>query len=671
MRRFLLALCALALPVAASAEIISGGVYEDPTALALRQGFAPAAGVTVTLYRDGGRRVATSTTDASGQYAFLVGPGEYWVAVDSRTLRRGEGTWAEQTFGPAGALCAQPEGEPRTNYFAGACIGGRTVDVPDDPSSLATSEHVARVKAGDEVPAVDFGFSFNLVSNTVETKTQGSLRQFLDNANRIPGSNRMRFVPVRRAPEQRETNFGVPPRWWAIVLTSPLPELTDDETAIDGTSYSFVSPDSPIDANPGRIAERPTIRASDRYAGRQDRSELELVTTGESGIVCSGRCTVRALATHGAAVAIVLRNDARLEDVIVGARPDGHELPQRGVVGVQIERGTTVAFDLYVTEQSRAGIAVATAEARLDGQRLDVSRCGEREAGGGIVLFSDGSSIRGSNINENRGAGVIIGSSDGRQPAHANTIDGSTISSNWAGIILSPAASRNAITRNDILWNRVGGVVLSPYEQNVPQENRISANRYNENGNRPIVLDLTAPANMLAEGKQTCARAEGAPNRGMTAPDIESVRHVREGEIDRILIRGRACPGETVELYQSFVTSSVRETKTDESPAIRNEKTENRETLTTEGRAFGLPSIGEFNYVGATATGPDGKFEAVFPILVSDTPMERPQETDDDEVSIWHDEVLRRGEIRDRAFSAIAIDPAGNTSEMSTRRGID
>ena len=670
MRTILMSLGAALIPLCALGQSISGGVYEDAPALALPQNFTPAAGVSVAAYSDGGALRARTETDAAGRYRFDVPPGSYWIAVDAKSFRRGTATLPEQSYGPAGAVCAQPDGGTRSNFFAGACVAGRTLDGADDASSLDASEHVAKVDVNGDVRGVDFAFSFNLVTTLRDARAQGSLRQFVENANVLPGGNRMRFVPVRLAPAQRETSYGAPPRWWSIALGSPLPELTDPDTTIDGTPYSFVSPDTPLNPNPGRIDEPATIKPDDRF-GRQERPDLELITSGETGILCAAPCSVRALAIHGSPISLVLRADARLEHVLVGARADGTDLQRRGSVGIQIERGTTIVRDVSVTEQSRAGIATATAEAKLDAERLDVRRCGEAETGGGIILFSDGSIVRGSQIMENRGSGVIIGSADGKLPAQANIIDSSTISSNWAGVLLSPAASRNAITRNAIMWNRVGGVVLAPYQAATPQENRVSANRYNENGNRPIVLDLTAPANVLANAKQTCARNAGAPNRGMTAPEIGSVRLVRsDGGVARVLITGRACPGEVVELYQSFVTSSIREAAREQSRVIRNEETEARETLTTEGRQLGLPSIGEFNYVGATSTGPDGVFEAAFPIALREDDRDRADD-DDEDVSIWADEVLRQSDVTDRAFSAIAIDAAGNTSEMSVRRAID
>src|SRR5690242_2430236 len=102
---------------------ISGTIYLDPPALAVRADFVPTS-ATVKLYRDDGAQVAT-TAAAGGHYQFNVPSGTYWVAVDSRSI--GAKVWAEQTFGPAGAVCAQNDGTTRTNFFEGACAGGRSL----------------------------------------------------------------------------------------------------------------------------------------------------------------------------------------------------------------------------------------------------------------------------------------------------------------------------------------------------------------------------------------------------------------------------------------------------------------------------------------------------------------------------------------------------------------
>lgn len=657
---------------------IGGGVYEDRPALALRTHFTPLKGVTVKLYADGGDAapsaddalVDTATTNEAGLYVFRISrEGDYWVAIDSRTARGGE-LWAEQTFGPARGLCARPDGTTVRIPLEGACFGGRTA-ASDNAAALATSEHVAGVSLrGAQVLNVDFGFSFNVITVTGDgERVQGSLRQFIHNANAVTGGNRSHFVPITPAVAQTDTIVGVPPRWWTITLGTPLPEIRDAETALDGTAHSFLSPSTMTDVHPGRINERPTMAPNELRGRRQENPELEIVVTGSEGIVCTALCGIRALAVRGAPVAVLLRADSRLEHVMVGAAPD-REFTERGTVGVQIERGTTIARDVYVTAQSNVGIFVA-AEARLDAERLDVSRCGEPLAGGGIVLLSNGSSIRSSNISANPGAGIVIGQPDTNRAANGNTLDSNVISSNQAGIILSPGASRNVITRNDLMWNRLGGVTVTPFKEVIPRENRLTANRYDENGVRPIVLNLAVEnPNALARSDGTCERAPNVPNNGILPPNITSAQLISNGDEHRVVIRGRACPGEVVEIYQSYVTAAVRE-KVLEMPRIRGDQNPERETIATDQRMMALPSIGEFNYFGTTNTAADGTFEATFPFHVV-VPTVRAEITDlYTEGDLWAREVLRGADPTERAFSAVAIDTAGNTSEMSVRRQVD
>jgi Right handed beta helix region len=674
LKRLVMGLVVSCTATAASAAVIAGGVYEDRPALALRANFQPLRGVTVKLYRDDGSNTpsandtlvtSTKTSDA-GMYTFDVRAGSYWVAVDSRSIHAS--AWAEQTFGPAGSLCARPNGSTVSIPLEGACFGGRTTNA-DDASTLMTAEHLAAVALRDETKAVDFAFSFDTVTVAVDgARVQGSIRQFIENANAIAGPNRMRFVPIAAAPEQRKPIMGVPPRWWSITFTTPLPALRDEDTLLDGTAYNFLSPASVSNVHPGRIGDRASISIEDLAVPRLEKPELELVVTGSEGIACDSRCGLRSFALKGSTIGIALRADARIEHVIIGAAPDA-EPGTTGTVGLQLERGLAAAYQVMITAQSNLGIAV-TPNGRLDGEHLDVSHCGTPASGGGIALLSNDSVIRRSAITANLGAGIIIGNPSGTQPAHGNTIDGSTISTNQAGVLISAGSMRNTITRNDIMWNRFGGVTVAPSEANPPRENRISANRFDENGVRPIVFDLQADPNKLAERENAspCGRRASAVNGGIGPPQIQNVHLVGDSVGYRVVVRGQACPGEVIEVYQSFVTSGVRDVAASEAPMIRGDKTMERETITNQRREMGLPSIGEFNYVGSTTTKEDGSFEASFPfhfVKIGKRPDKR------DEADIWITDVLRSYDPADRAFSAIAIDRAGNTSEMSVRRQID
>ena len=641
-----------------AAETISGTVYLDPPALAVRADFTPTA-ANVKLYRDGGNAPVAEIATPNGHYEFAgLSAGTYEVVVDSKSI--GKQVWAEQTFGPAGAVCAQTDGTTRTNFFEGTCVGGRSL-ASDDASSLATAEHIARVPSGTS--NVDFAFSFNIVTSIADSG-QGSLRQFVVNANALPGPNAMRFVPLTRAVVATENaSLGMPPRWWTIALQSALPALSDAGTTIDGEAHNILSTASVIDVNSGRIDEEPYLRKGERQdLPREEKPELELVAAGAEGIVCDAACTIRALAIHGAPNAIVTRADATIEQVVIGAHADIEDAPKHGSVGLQVEKGKATLRFLYVTVQDTAGIAVAaqkSTSARVDGDYVQVLRCGTPTSGAGIALLSDGSTFRHSHISANDGAGIIIGSPDGKQPASVTVIEDSVISNNLAGIVLAPGSGRNTIARNQITWNRIGGVVAAPYAGNPPQENRITSNVFDENGGRPIALNAEEKRDILAEAIGTCARIDTVANHGIGAPVITSVQ--RSDDTKTVTISGRACPAQTVELYRSYVTSEIRNAK-DNSRMIR--KTVKGETITIEQQQLdAYPSIGEFNYMTSTVAAADGSFTVIFPIeLVERTA--RAAKSDD--VIITNEQALY-GSESDRAYSAIAIDPQGNTSEMSER----
>ncbi|HJW93540.1 MAG TPA: hypothetical protein VJ901_07975, partial [Thermoanaerobaculia bacterium] len=228
---------------------------------------------------------------------------------------------------------------------------------------------------------------------------------------------------------------------------------------------------------------------------------------------------------------------------------------------------------------------------------------------------------------------------------------------NLAGIVFGPGSSRNTIARNQITWNRIGGVVASPYAGNPPQENRISSNVFDENGGRPIALNAEEKRDMLAAPSGTCGRVDNVANHGISAPVITSVQ--RNENV--VSISGRACPAQTVELYRSYVTSEIRNAK-ENSRLIR--RTAKGETITIEQQQLdAYPSIGEFNYVGTAIAGADGSFELMVPI---DIVKRTGRAAKSEDVLIVNEQALY-GSESDRAYSAIAIDPQGNTSEMSER----
>ena len=214
--------------------------------------------VTVTLYLDDGDNlpnssdalIATDVTDAKGEYAFTgLVAGVYWVASDAPTVSSNgsSGLIAEQTIGftAAGEIpvafaiqsyCADGLGgsilSTDTTHNSDVCYGGKTATGADDNTDAGTREHITGFYLDYVLNNLNFGFSFNVVSNT-EPSGVGSYEQFLLNANAYSGANVMRFVPV--VVPNRTT-------WWEVSNTDStvFTALTDSNTTIDGKAYALI-----------------------------------------------------------------------------------------------------------------------------------------------------------------------------------------------------------------------------------------------------------------------------------------------------------------------------------------------------------------------------------------------------------------------------------------------
>ena len=283
-----------------SAAGLTGTVAEDRGAQGNIDAAPPLAAVRLIAWRDDGNgipddddvRAGETRTDASGRFTFDgLAPAVYWIAADSLTIAPGGGlnagattdsVWAEQTFGSAGAQCG---GESRTN--AGPCVGGRWAAQSDDPRKLSTSKHVVRVDTTDPgiSPTASFGFSFNVVDHDDDVEevmigrtSQGSLRQFIRNANAIAGPNAMRFLPANATRNGR----------WTIRCASPLPALTDPGTSLDGVAWMASDPARPRPIN----TQQPDLEVD--AAGQGDALTVAAETTISSIALQSEGTAIRA-----------------------------------------------------------------------------------------------------------------------------------------------------------------------------------------------------------------------------------------------------------------------------------------------------------------------------------------------------------------------------------------
>jgi hypothetical protein len=190
---------------------ISGTIYNDANGDASVGTEGTFANAIVNLYRDDGvlpgaidtsdTWVASTATDGGGNYSFGgLAIGTYYVTVDSRTLGAAN-VWAEQTYGVAGSALGAG-----FTAASGALYGGRSAALSDNAGALTSSEHVAQVSlaGGPNAAGVDFGFSFNAITSSrdgdddtgaggADRWVQGSLRQFIQNANVTTGLQSANF----------------------------------------------------------------------------------------------------------------------------------------------------------------------------------------------------------------------------------------------------------------------------------------------------------------------------------------------------------------------------------------------------------------------------------------------------------------------------------------------
>ncbi|MCB9464127.1 MAG: right-handed parallel beta-helix repeat-containing protein [Candidatus Eisenbacteria bacterium] len=235
---------------------ITGRVFEDVdfagTASAYDGGVADALldSVDVELYDadDSDAFLASTATgrSATGTFTFTGIPdGNYEVRVRSATI-------GDTDSPPRGGLNGTVPGTwpyplPEMTWGSGsASYGGQSAtaddtDTGDDAGPGDT--YVSVTVSGGNVTGVDFGFAYNLIVRTADDgvadsarSDQGSLRQFLKNANAIGSANGTTANSSEfRMQEVANQSSGLD-SWWRIVPLAALPALSDDGTTLDGST---------------------------------------------------------------------------------------------------------------------------------------------------------------------------------------------------------------------------------------------------------------------------------------------------------------------------------------------------------------------------------------------------------------------------------------------------
>ncbi|MGB7344042.1 MAG: cadherin domain-containing protein [Pirellulaceae bacterium] len=469
---------------------IEGNIVEDVNGDSSLADAVGASGATVYLYQDadddnaisaGDTLFATTTTDVAGFYSFTsLLDDTYFVVVDSRTIAPSAGqnatfsqtdVWAEQTYGVAGAASGVS-----FQLANGSLFGGRAADVSDDASSLLTAEHVTRVTvSGADTANIDSGFSFNVVTGVRDgddvgaenRSVQGSLRQFVDNANAIAGANAMRFVPGVAT----NTTDGGGENWWTISLGSSLATLSDSGTTIDGTAYDFADGVTILNSNAGDVNIARTVGVDALTLDAVERQELQVDFGGSvNGIeIDAGNATISDIALigqdgSGATIRVsenvLSGSEATIQRTIIGANADGTDPgTDSGFRGMNVD-GAAVIENNFIAFLDGAGVRFnglangnSSAVTFTNNEVAFVG--GTHSAGDAITVDSTSVTVQGNYIHDvailasvhpYNGKGIELWYN-----ANNNLIDNNTVVGGvTAGIGLGANASNNTVSKNII-----------------------------------------------------------------------------------------------------------------------------------------------------------------------------------------------------------------------------
>ena len=580
---------------------ISGTVYEDVDGDSQLFDAVGTPGVRVRIYADnndngsvdaGDAFFAEATTDASGNYSFTVPTGatgtRYLVAVDSKSLAPAAGlnggftqgdVWAQQTYGD----------DPATPALDIASrFGGRTPAVSDNVNPSDTSpgannyQHLGRVEvSGGDVTGLDFGFSFNVQTHVRDgdddvaapRSIQGSLRQFIQNANAIAGAHSQRFVP--RVP----ANSG---SWWTVTLGTALPAITDAFTTVDGRAYESSNGTTIRDINvgtsgnpePGFSATKAVGTGPDGREGTGDepqlpdyfRPELEIDGNDQGNGVefMAGNGTLRRVAIFNTAAgdnAVIFNGGAGglVTESFVGARADGTDpdlvLPGTRVAGagIRIANGTADVTGNFVAWVEDSGIQVENATL-IEGN--DIYRSGLATENDDAITLEGSTgqaiTIRRNRVDFSNAYGIESWQAQGPFAIEDNTVANTgqlNVASGEIGGIR--VFGDGSVVRHNIVTGALGAGIVVAYGTTAgapSQQNRLSRNATYGNGGLGIDLDqLNTAGNPNGDGVSVNDGTVGASDQNLSV-DFPVLVEGRVTATDLVLT-GFARPGAAVELF--------------------------------------------------------------------------------------------------------------------------
>ena len=591
-----------------SGVVVSGTIFEDETGDGLNDGDVnlndnagdqkALANVKVYAFEDDGNGIpdindgliSYATTDEQGRYKLNLEKNKtYWIVVDSKTVSPTAGfnsgfdisdVWAEQTYAPKGGLCdtdADGGTQPQELSQAGVCFGGAYGDKSDDASDLSTAEHVAKVSVGDtDVTGVDFGFSFNVVTNINDQDDdpdnnrtcQGCFRQFILNANAINGANSLRFVP---AVPPNKTNY------WSITANArmsdtdpfttsgnedePIFRIKDTDTTIDATAYSYEDGITPRDENNALFAgktvgyintciiqsfEKPELEiyTDARYKNDSDEPSIwdpyNAGTSASIFYVTADNFKLSNISAYGGHYVVFIdgANNPEIKDNFLGIPATGLEDPgvgkrsNRGVVIATDDKANTITGRVqhnYIGYTRLHGIFTYQFNGNNDFVIKEnivafPSRGWNYENGIGLEKGTQKITVECNYVHSSCGIGIETWRSDGYHQILRNTVENNGLScgensGNEEKIGIRITSSNNIIKYNKVINNKGPGLMVA-YDSGrgfYPEKNLISQNSFS--GNNKVGIDLLKDGEN-SDGLYPESESGVTPNNGLLDDDV-------------------------------------------------------------------------------------------------------------------------------------------------------
>lgn len=539
---------------------LTGRVFEDVNyaggaGSAFGAGDAGLPNVRVDLY-SGAILIATTTTDALGQYLFvnLSSTGTYVLRIVSASLGDADtpptngfnggfsNAVAEQTYEHNGVF---------GNGSAGA-LGGNNPAISDFSTAAGAGvgdTNVPLTFSGADLAGVDVGFAYNLIVNTLDSG-QGSLRQFISNANAVAGANTSQFNIPTSDPNFNTIVAGA----FTVQPLSALPSLADSATALDGVTQE--------------------INQGDQRAGLPD-------------IVIDGSLNPASIGIHlSASFSTVRKLDVRAFNGASGfglvldgtASGDSNLIADNYLTANSPGNGTVGAFHIYGAADNNLITGNTLTSNNGDGLEFDATAnvsTGNQITNNTFTLTGeDGAVLRGAlltftgNTVTLNGVGNPLGCGIEAFDLSASLIENNTASANGqrGGICLFANTTGNLIRNNTITGNEASGITLMP---GAGTGNTLTQNSLF--GNNTIGIDHNLDGVTLNDGGD----GDAGPNNLLNFPVIYSATLDGFGNV---ILTGEARPGATIEFFiadgdpsgygegQTFLAAAVEGSASDTNP---------------------------------------------------------------------------------------------------------